>query len=328
MANLSTKYMGLELKSPLIAGSSGLTNSLKNIIELEKNGIGAVVLKSLFEEQIKFEAGSILNHETSSSQYPEALDYIKNYTEQHSLEQYLELIREAKKHVKIPVIASINCMTSSEWTSFATKIQAAGADALELNIFVLPSDPFRSSEENEKVYFDIITEVRKKVSIPVSVKISHYFSSLSKTAVQLSWTGINGLVLFNRFFSPDIDLDDLEVTSSHVFSNPSELHMPLRWIAMLSERVHCDLAGSTGVENGDGALKLLLAGAKAVQVASALYKYGFSHVAVINKQIEAWMDEKGYASLDEIIGKMSIKNADNPAVYERVQFMKHFAGIE
>jgi dihydroorotate dehydrogenase (fumarate) len=328
MANLCTKYMGLELKSPLIAGSSGLTNSVKSIVELEKCGIGAVVLKSLFEEQIRHEATSIVSHENVANQYPEAYDYVKNYTENQSLDNYLNLIRDAKKAVSIPIIASINCVSTHEWTGFASKIEAAGADALELNIFILPSDPYRSSEENEKVYFDIITDVRKRIKIPLSVKISYYFSSLAKTAVQLSWTGINGLVMFNRFFSPDIDLDEMEVTSSYVFSQPGELHMPLRWIAMLSDRVHCDLASSTGVENGDGALKMLLAGAKAVQITSALYKYGASHVTLINQQIAQWMDDKGYATIDEVIGKMSIKNTDNPASYERVQFMKHFSGIE
>lgn len=327
MADLRTQYMGLNLKSPIIAGSSGLTNSLKNIIEMEKQGIGAVVLKSLFEEQIRHEAHHTLAQQTVPG-YPEAMDYIQHYTQQHSLEEYLNLIRSAKTETQVPVIASINCISAAEWTSFANQIEQAGADALELNIFLLPSDPFRTGEETEKIYFDILSEVLKKVNIPVAVKLSWYFSGMAKTLTQLSWTGIKGMVMFNRFYSPDIDLDDLEVTSSHVFSQPSEVHMPLRWIAMLSDRLHCDISGSTGVDNGESAIKLLLAGAKSVQVASAFYKYGLSRIADINHQINDWLDEKGYSSVQDIIGKMSLKNADNPAAYERVQFMKHFAGIE
>ena len=327
MADISTVYMGMNLRSPIIAGSSGLTNTLKNIREMENHGIGAVVLKSLFEEQIRHETRQTLAMQPPSA-YPEAMDYIHHYTQQHSLEAYLKLIRDAKASTSIPIIASINCVSSAEWTSFAAEIELAGADALELNIFVLPSDPFRTGEENEKIYFDIINEIKKKVKIPVSIKLSWYFSSLAKTLTQLSWTGISGMVLFNRFYSPDIDLDDMEVMSSHVFSQPGEMHMPLRWIAMLSDRLHCDIAGSTGVDNGESAIKMLLAGAKAVQVASAFYKYGFTRISDINQQISDWLDVKGYASVAEIIGKMNIRNIENPAAYERVQFMKHFAGIE
>ncbi|HAW58662.1 MAG TPA: diguanylate cyclase [Bacteroidales bacterium] len=326
MANLSTKYLGLDLKSPIIAGSSGLTSSLKNIVELERQGAGAVVLKSIFEEQIKFEAHQSISFQESP--YPEAWDYIHQYTQSHAIDRYLQLISEAKKNTSLPIIASINCITASQWTSFARQIEQAGADALELNIFILPSDPFRSGEENEKLYFDIVKAVLKEVKIPVSIKLSWYFSSLAKTLLQLSWTGIQGMVLFNRFYSPEIDLDNLEVTSGHVFSQPGEITLPLRWIAMLSDRVHCDLAGSTGVDGGEAALKLLLAGAKAVQMASVLYRYGFSRIADTNQQINSWLDKHGYGSLEEVIGKMSLKNVENPASYERVQFMRHFAGIE
>ncbi len=327
MADLSTSYMGLKLRSPLIAGSSGLTNSLKNIQELERQGIGAIVLKSLFEEQIRHEAQALLNHQEYPS-YPEAYDYIKNYTEINAVDKYLNLIRESKNTVSVPIIASINCFSPGSWTTFATQLQEAGADALELNIFILPSDPFRSGEENEKQYFEIVNQVLHKVNIPVAVKLSWYFSGLAKTFTQLSWTGIKGMVLFNRFYSPDIDLDELDVTPAFVFSDPAELHMPLRWIAMLSDKLHCDIAGSTGVYNGDSALKLLLAGAKAVQVASVLYKYGISRVASLNEEINNWLDSKGYKSVNEIIGKLSYHRAENPAAYERMQFMRYYSGIE
>lgn len=328
MGDLSTTYMGLSLSSPVIAGSSGLNNSIKNLIEAEKQGAGAVVLKSLFEEQIRQEMNNAVHNDAQDGMYPEAYDYLSNYTKQNSISTYIDLIKEAKANLSIPVIASINCVSAAEWVQFASKIQEAGADALELNIFILPSDPFKSGEENEKIYFDIIQEVRKKIGIPISVKISHYFSGLGKTILHLSWTGISGLVLFNRFFSPDIDIEEMEVTTANVFSNPSELHMPLRWVAMMSDHVQCDLCGSTGVENGEGAVKLLLAGASAVQVTSALYKYGISRIADINDQIADWMKVHGYKNISEFKGKMSLKKAQNPAAYERVQFMKHFAGIE
>ncbi len=327
MADLTTSYMGLKLRSPLVAGSSGLTNSLKNIEELEQKGIGAIVLKSLFEEQIRHEAHSLI-HQQEFSGYPEAYDYVKNYTEINAVDKYLNLIREAKNKVSVPIIASINCVSMGSWTNFASQLQDAGADALELNIFILPSDPFRSGEENEKLYFEIVKDVLNKVNIPVAVKLSWYFSGLAKTLTQLSWTGIKGMVLFNRFYSPDIDLEDLEVAPAFVFSDPAELHMPLRWIAMLSDKLHCDIAGSTGVYNGEGALKMLLAGAKAVQIASALYKYGINRVESLNQEINDWLDQKGFKSVNDIIGKLSYHKAENPAAYERMQFMRYYSGIE
>lgn len=328
MPDLSTKYMGISLKNPIIAGSSGLTNSVENIIELEKNGAAAVVLKSLFEEQIKFEAGKNVSESSMGQFYSEAEDYIRNYSRDNKIDNYLHLIRDAKKNVSIPIIASINCVTSSEWIGFARKIQEAGADALELNIFILPSDPYQSGDENEKVYFDIVNKVKKQVSIPVAIKISYYFSGLAKTALKLSWTGIEGMVLFNRFFSPDIDIDNFKVTASNVFSKPEELAISLRWVAMLSDRLHCDVAASTGVHDGSAVVKQLLAGAKAVQISSVLYKDGFGVIPKMLADLEAWMQKHNFKKLDDFIGKMSVKKADNPAAYERVQFMKHFSGID
>ncbi|MBW6459002.1 MAG: dihydroorotate dehydrogenase-like protein [Bacteroidales bacterium] len=328
MSKLSTLFMGLVLRNPIIAGSSGLTNSVDNIVKLEESGAGAVVLKSLFEEQISYAINKTMGHDDNLNAYPEALDYISHYTRENDLEKYLNLMRDAKKKVKIPVIASINCVSSSEWVTFSKKIQDAGADALELNIFVLPSDPRRKAEQLEQVYFDITQAVMKQVSIPVAAKISNYFSGLTNMTLQLSWTGIKGLVLFNRFFSPDIDIDKFEVTSSNVFSTPAEISLPLRWVAMLSDKVHCDIAASTGVHDGTGAIKLMLAGAKAVQVASVLYKKGFEQIGVMLKEMDEWMAKHQFNSTSDFIGMLSYKEASNPAAYERVQFMKHFAGIE
>lgn len=328
MVNLSTTYMGLKLKNPIIVGSSGLTNSVENIKEAAANGAAAVVLKSLFEEQIKHSASHTIVQDEYSNYYPEAEDYIRNYTRHNDVDRYIKLIRDAKQAVDIPVIASINCVSSHEWIEFAKKIEEAGADGLELNMFVLPSDPQHSGEQNEKVYFEVLEKVTKLIKIPISLKISYYFSSLSKMALKLSWTGISGLVFFNRFFSPDIDIEKFEIKASNVFSHPEELAISLRWVAMMSTKVHCDLAASTGIHDGKAMIKQLLAGAKAVQIASVLYKKGFQEIGIMLEELEKWMTKHNFQSTDDFIGKMSVKEADNPAAYERVQFMKHFSGIE
>lgn len=320
--------MGLDLRNPIIAGSSGLTNSTENIKKIYEHGAGAVVLKSLFEEQINFAINKTYNQSDNNYSYPEAQDYISHYTRVNDLENYLTLIREAKKAVPIPIIASINCVSTSEWVTFARNIQEAGADAIELNIFILPSDPRRKAEQNEQVYLDILQAVMKQVKIPVAAKISYYFSSFTNMALQISWTGVKGLVLFNRFYSPDIDIDKFEITTGSVFSSPGEMSLALRWVAMLSDKVQCDIAASTGIHNGAAAIKQLLAGAKAVQVASVLYQRGFEQIGHMLEDMEKWMDRHGFASTYDFIGKMSLKEVDNPAEYERVQFMKHFAGIE
>lgn len=330
MADLSTTYMGFKLKNPIIAGSSGLNKSVDNLIKLEKNGAAAIVLKSLFEEQIMHEINKTFDHPEAQHNYayPEAEDYIGNYTKEKDVSEYLRLIEEGKKAVTIPLIASINCVSSSEWISFAKRMEDAGADGLELNIFILPSDTKRDSVQNEEIYFEVVMEVMRQVSIPVAVKISHYFSSLAKTALKLSWTGISGMVLFNRFFSPDIDIDKFQVTSSNVFSTKDELPMSLRWVAMLSDRLHCDIAASTGIHDGEAMIKQLLAGAKAVQVATTLYKNGFEVIGQMTDFMDKWMTKHNFKTTEDFIGKLSLKSADNPAAYERVQFMKHFAGIE
>ncbi len=328
MPNLATTYLGLKLKNPIIVGSSGLTKTADSIKKLESHGAGAVVIKSLFEEQIRHEIASLVTRSDNPAVYPEAEDYIRSYTQEHKIAEYLELIKNTKKSVAIPVIASINCMSASEWTVFAKRIQEAGADALELNIFVMSSSPYKNSEQNEQVYFDVIAEVKKYVSIPVSIKISYHFSAMAHTIQKLSWTGIQGMVLFNRFFSPDIDIDKYQVTASNIYSAPSDISIPLRWIALLSSRVEIDLAASTGIHDGHGVIKMLLAGAKAVQVCSTLYKNGVEYLEQMLKDIESWMAVHQHKTIDDFRGKMSLNKVDNPGAYERVQFMKHLAGIE
>lgn len=327
MVDLSTRYLGLKLKNPVIVGSSGLTNSVESIQELEKNGAAAVVLKSIFEEEIAFEYEDILKEASGAGVNLDQFDYYDYHIKGEKLNRYTALIRESKNAVSIPVIASINCVYSHEWTSFAERLQTAGADALELNMFFLPTEYGRSSEEKEKVYFQIIEKIQKEVTIPIALKISYYFSNLGYMIQKLSETGIAGLVLFNRFYSPDFDIHKMEVVSSNVFSSPSDLSISLRWIAIMAKRVHCDLAASTGVHDGEALIKQLLAGADAVQVASTLYLNGKSRITEMLKTLEGWMGEKGYSCLADFRGKMSQAKSTNPAAYDRVQFMKHFGGV-
>jgi dihydroorotate dehydrogenase (fumarate) len=326
MVDLSTEYLGMKLKNPVIAGSSGLTNSVKSIKELAENGAGAVVLKSIFEEEIAFEYEDILKEAESKGYNLDQFDYYDYKIKEDNLDKYTTLINESKKNVSIPVIASVSCVYSHEWLAFASQLEKAGADALELNMFFLPSDFERTSEEKEKAYFQIIEQVQKTVSLPIALKISYYFSNLGPMIQKLSNTGIAGLVLFNRFFSPDFDIDKFEVKSSNVFSAPSDLSISLRWIAIMAERVNCDLAASTGVHDGVALIKQLLAGADAVQVASTLYENGKGRIGEMLKTLEDWMEGKGYGSLSDFRGKMSQAKSSNPAAYERVQFMKYFGG--
>lgn len=328
MVSLQTNYLGLSLSSPLLVGSSGLTNSVSNIVEFEKLGAGAVVLKSLFEEQIQNEIHYTLSQDESINQYPEALDYISNYSKTNSLDIYLKLISDCKKAVKIPIIASINCVSAAEWMDYSTKIEQAGADALELNVFVLPSNSEKTGIENEKLYFDILSGIKQRVRIPVSIKLSSYFSGLAEMVKRLDWSGVDGLVLFNRFFSPDIDIVNQKLSATHIFSTPDEIYNSLRWIALLSDQVKCDLAATTGVHDAEGMIKMLLSGAKVVEVVSTLYKNGNQQITEILSGLKIWMEQMNYSSIHDFNGTMSFKKAANPAAYERVQFMKHYAGIE
>lgn len=327
MADLSTTYMGLKLKNPLIAGSSGMTGSVEDVKKAVDAGAGAVVLKSLFEEQIRNESGSAIGSNEQLYYYAQAEDYIRSYTRGNDLREYLDLVSGSKDAVSVPVIASINCVSSSEWTEFASQVQRAGADGLELNMFMLPSDPRKDSSQNERIYLDILEKVTKLVSIPVAAKISYYFSGLANMAGKIAATGVSGLVMFNRFFSPDIDIETFKVKNSHVFSAPEELAISLRWVAMLSSRVPCDVAASTGIHDGKALIKQLLAGAKAGQVASVLYRKGYGAIGEMLSELDAYMRRHNFSCLDEMIGKMSVDKTDNPAAYERVQFMKYFSGI-
>jgi dihydroorotate dehydrogenase (fumarate) len=329
MADLSTVFAGLKLKNPIIIGSSGLSDSTENIISLENKGAAAIVLKSLFEEEILWEMNTNLNRMNADGfLYPETVDYYDFYeSPEENTIRYIRQIENARKSVSIPVIGSINCLTPTQWTYFPKEIEKAGANALELNIFVLPSDLHRSAGENEKVYFEIIHEVLNQVHIPVIVKLSHYFSNLASFLKKISQTGIKGLVLFNRFYNPDIDTDTFEFTSNAVLSSPSDIYMPLRWIGIMAGRADCSLAASTGVHDGTGMIKQILAGADAVEIASAIYKNGPEHIRVMLEDLENWMNKKGFQSIGQFKGLLSQSKSINPAAFERVQFMKYFRGF-
>jgi len=328
MADLSTTFAGLKLKNPVIIGSSGLTDSVETIKALEKNGASAVVLKSLFEEEIIREMEASMSKIQSESYiYPETLEFYEDQKEiEESTVKYLELIKNLKQEVEIPVIASINCITSSQWTYFPELIESAGADALELNIFIFPLDANRKGDENEKIYFDIIKEVTKQVKIPVIAKISYYFSDLGKMIQDLSETEISGLVLFNRYYNPDFDIENFEITSGGVLSHPSDIYQSLRWIGIMANRIDCDLAATTGIHNGKAIIKQLLAGASAVQIASAIYNHGPEYIKTMLQELSSWMEKKNFYSISDFKGKMGQDKLDNPAAFQRIQFMKYFRG--
>jgi dihydroorotate dehydrogenase (fumarate) len=328
MLDLSTRYMGLHLRNPIIVSSSGLTQTLEGVQRCADAGAGAVVLKSIFEEQIEAEVKGVQGSIGDSAWHPEAEEYIARFGREEAVGVYLRLIREAKQALPIPVIASVHCVTAGAWTEFAERVEEAGADALELNVFVLPSDPKRDARETEQVYFDIAREVTRRVSIPVALKVGSYFSALSQTLVELSRTGIRGLVLFNRFFHIDFDIERLELVPARIHSVPEEMVVPLRWISILSGRVACDLAATTGVHDGEGVVKQLLAGASAVEVCSKLYEKDVSYMRAMLAQMTDWMGRKGFRTVDQFRGKMSQAQQENPAAYERVQFMKATAGVE
>lgn len=324
--DLKTEYLGFTLRNPLVVGSSGLTDKVDKVKKAEDNNAGAVVLKSLFEEQINAETDKVVY--SGMNDYPEAYEYIEEYTKHKALTEYLELISASKKSVDIPVIASINCIDDDEWISFAKDMEDAGADAVELNISLLPSDPFKESKETEEMYFKITEKVKKTINIPVSLKMSYYSAGLARLIYKLSATDfVQGVTLFNRFYNPDIDIDTLEIVSSNVFSSPDEYILPLRWIALLSDKVDADMAATTGIHDGESMAKQVLVGASAVHIVSALYQNGLEYINTMLKEFEEVMKQHNFTSVEEMKGKLSFHNLKYNRAYERVQFMKYFGGI-
>ncbi len=324
MINLKTTYLGLELKNPIIVGSSELCNSVEHIVSLEKAGAGAVIIKSLFEEQIMMDIDAERTNNIFET-YGHIEDYVGYYLKEHSINKHLTLIKEAKKAVDIPVIGSINCVSSSEWMDYASKFEEAGADALEINLFIMPANVNMDAKEIEAIYMDIATQLPAKINIPVSLKLSSYFSGMANFLVKLSQTDIKGLVLFNKFYNLAIDIDDEKINSRTVYSMPEDNSNTLRWLGILNDKVECDLAASTGIHTGNDVISNILVGANAVQLVSSIYMNGEGQIEKVKKELSDWMEKKGYENISDFRGKLSQSSQKNPMLFERAQFMKYFA---
>jgi dihydroorotate dehydrogenase (fumarate) len=325
MINTETSYLGIKLKNPIIVSSSGLSDSIQKIKNLAEHGAGAIVLKSLFEEQIKYDAGTL----SKGTDYPEAVDYVNYYIKNNSVENYLNLIRQAKKEVDVPIFASINCVSTKEWIDFAKKIEEAGADGLEVNVFVLPLDKNASAEKYENIYFELAEKLKANINIPFVFKLGRHFTNLVGLVERLNALDVPGVVLFNRFYEPDIDVDKMDFTAAEVFSTPADIRQTLRWVGIISSKVEkIDISASTGVHSGQDAIKQVLAGAESVQVCSTLYKNGLRKLNEIITDFSKWMEIHGFDSIDEFKGKLSYKKLSDPVIYERSQFMRHFSSIQ
>jgi len=325
MINTETSYLGIQLKNPIIVSSSGLSDSIQKIKNLAEHGAGAIVLKSLFEEQIKYDAGTL----SKGTDYPEAVDYVNYYIKNNSVENYLNLIRQAKKEVDVPIFASINCVSTKEWIDFAKKIEDAGADGLEVNVFVLPLDKNAPAEKYENIYFELAEKLKANINIPFVFKLGRHFTNLVGLVERLNALDVPGVVLFNRFYEPDIDVDKMDFTAAEVFSTPADIRQTLRWVGIISSKVEkIDISASTGIHSGQDAIKQVLAGAESVQVCSTLYKNGLRKLNEIITDFSKWMEIHGFDSIDEFKGKLSYKKLSDPVIYERSQFMRHFSSIQ
>ncbi len=322
--DLTTTYLGLNLKNPIVPSASPLSHTLDSMKRLEDAGASAIVMYSLFEEQLTHEAAE-LNHYLSkgSESYAEALSYFPDMGEYNlGPEEYIELVHNAKKALGIPVIASLNGISTGGWTKFAKKIEEAGADALELNVYYIPADTKMTGAEVEERYLEVLRAVKGTIRIPVAMKLSPYFSSMANMAKRLDAEGVNGLVLFNRFYQPDIDLDALEVTPNVVLSSSEAMRLPLRWIAILYGRVKASLAATSGIHTTQDVLKMLMAGANVTMMCSALLKNGPSRIKDILVELDRWMVDHEYVSVKQMQGSMSQKSVADPAAFERANYMK------
>ena len=323
MADLSTTYMGLNLRNPLIVASCDLTRSADGVKRCSDAGAGAVVLKSLFEEQITAKTRTT---EQGMWLYghSEAFEYVEKMGMAMGSREYLKVIQDAKAASDIPVIASLNCISPKWWVDYARQIAAAGADGLELNIAVLPSDAKRTGQEIENVYLDIVGELAGEIDIPFAVKIGSHFSSIAWMAARLARRGASALVLFNRFYHIDVDIEKMELVPGLKLSSPDEISLPLRWIGLLAGRIKCDLAATTGAHDAEGLIKQLLVGASAVQVCTGLYLNGIEHIGKILADFVAWMDKHGFSTVDDFRGKLSQEESEHPELFERLQYIKTY----
>jgi dihydroorotate dehydrogenase (fumarate) len=322
--DLTTTYMGLRLRTPLVVSASPLSENIDNIKRMEDAGASAVVLHSLFEEQLlRDNLGLVHNLEQGTFSSPESLTYFPEPVLCHfGPHEYLTHIARAKEAVKLPIIASLNGSSPGGWTEYATQIERAGADAIELNIYNIPTDLHQSGAEVEQNCLDIVTAVKKEVTIPVAVKLSPFFSNFANMAKQLDDLGADALVLFNRFYQPDIQLESLEVYPNLLLSTPMAMRLPLRWIAILHDRVRASLAATSGIHRATDALKMLMAGADVTMLCSVLVRHGIEQIDTIERELSDWMDEHEYASVLQLRGSLSHKNCPDPTAFERAQYMQ------
>ncbi len=322
--DLTTTYMGMKLKNPLVPSTSPLSKSIDNIKAMEDAGASAVVMYSIFEEQFIHEARELDHYLTYGTEsFAEALSYFPSADEFNlGPDEYLEHIAKAKRAVGIPIIGSINGVSKGGWILYAKKLEQAGADGVELNIYFLPTNSSLEGPEVENIYLDVLKAVKQSVKIPIAMKLSPYFSSMANVAARLDAAGVNALVMFNRFYQPDIDLDKLDITPNVTLSTSSSTRLPLRWIAILYGRVKADLAATSGVHTANDALKLIMGGASITMLCSSLLKNGIKHTTTILNGMKQWMEEHEYESIQQMRGSMSQKNVAEPAAFERANYMK------
>lgn len=351
MAGLTTTYMGITLRNPIVVSSSGLTGTLKGVVKCAEAGAGAIVLKSLFEEQIAAETGA-MGRFADAAAPGEGADYLQSYGMALGPRDYLKLVREAKQAVDVPIIASLNCISHEHWVDYAVQLATAGADALELNVALMPTNAHLDGVTVEQHYYRILQEVKARIDIPVALKLGPFFSALahfsdklihdrteapaftvgwfgpSTTPGKIVWRGADALVLFNRFYPFDVDIERLQPATGSPYSTPAEIHTSLRWISILAGRVGCDLAAATGIHDGHAAIKQLLAGATVVQVCSTLYQNGHGRIGQMLEQMEDWMQTHGFVALSDFRGRLSQLRSERPASYERLQYVKLLGGTE
>ncbi len=328
--DLTTKYLGMQLRTPLVASASPLSQEISGIRALEDAGASAVVLYSLFEEQLRQESQSLEYHLNAGTEsFAESLTYFPQPREfRTGPDEYLKHIVQAKAAVNIPIIASLNGATLGGWTEYARSVEAAGADAIECNIYSIPSDLETSSTSIENTYLDILRAIKLTVHIPVAVKLSPFFSNLANMAKRLDATGADGLVLFNRFYQPDIDLDLLEITPRVILSSPHELRLPMTWIGILYGRLRANLAATTGIHGAEDVIKLLMAGADVTMMCSSLLRHGVGHLRKVEAGLRQWMETHEYESVRQMQGSMSQLRCADPGAFERAQYMRAVKGMQ
>ncbi|MBO7100417.1 MAG: dihydroorotate dehydrogenase-like protein [Bacteroidales bacterium] len=325
--NTKTKYLGLELNSPIVVGSCGLTADVEKMVQMEAAGAGAVVVKSVFEEQIIHDIKRNTHMVAPTENYGDSYEYIAQHVADDSLEKHFSMIREAKRRLTIPVIGSINCFSYENWLTYAKKFQDTGCDALELNMAILPYETSTSADDVERTFTQIINTLRKSINIPISIKVGPYFTDMAKQMQQLSWMGIQGVTMFNKSVQVDIDIENETLKNASFLSTHEEMYNTLRWVALLCRKMRCDISASTGVYTADDVVKMLLGGATTVQVVSCLYKNGIDTLRELNSGLQAWMEKKGYDNIDKFRGKLAVAPAEKASIAMRTQFMKYFAEI-